>query len=83
MKQIKDLLLNNKKAYIQTTEIQSACAKIITEIIRFQISPSKIQHKNSGLIVSVPPIVKTEIYLHKVEILHEIQQKGMTITTIN
>lgn len=83
MKQIKDLLHNNKKTYIQITEMQSICAKTITEIIHFQISPTKIQYKNSTLIISAPPIVKTEIHIHKTKILEKLQQQEITITAIN
>ncbi len=83
MKQIKDLLNNNKKAYIQITKKQLLCAKIITEIIQIEITPSKIQYKNTTLTISVPPIIKTEIYIQKAKILEKLNQQGIKITNIN
>jgi len=83
MKQIGDLLNNNKKAYIQITETQSICAKIITEVIQVEIQASKIQCKNTVLTISASPIIKTEIHIQQEKILKKLNQQGINITKIN
>ena len=82
MKQIKDILQDKKKTYIQTSKIQSTCAHIISQIIDVSIPPSKIQYKNNHLAISASPTIKTEIYIQKGRILKEINKQGITLTKI-
>ncbi len=83
MKQIKDILQNNKKTYIQTTTIQTICSDVISHILHITITPSKIQYKNSTITISAPPVIKTEIYIQQKKILKEINKQGITLTKIH
>ncbi len=82
MKNIKDIIQNNKKIYIQISKNQSLCAQTISKIIKIKIPSSKIQFKNKCINISTSPIIKTEIYIQKERILKEINKQGITLTDI-
>lgn len=69
---ISDLLGKYSQIGQSERELKEKVAKIVSEVINYEISPSKIQYINGVVLVKVEPIVKSEIALNKKLILERI-----------
>ena len=57
-------------------------AETITEVIGLSITAKQLSFKDSILVLTVPPVVKSAIYIRKQELQEKLVKKGIEIRDI-
>ncbi len=82
MKSILELLANHRIPGIQLSEKRRACADTIKALMGVPVSPSKLKFHEGVLSLSVPPVLKSAIFLKQEELKGLLLAQGITLTEI-
>ncbi|MES2225491.1 MAG: hypothetical protein V4480_01645 [Patescibacteria group bacterium] len=81
-KRLSDILARLPIPGLKESNDRHTIAEVLSEQLGIPIQPKQIVFKDSILIVSSPPVVKSALHLKRKDILSLLEKKGISIQTI-
>ena len=79
---IKDILARNPTPGIREANIRHTVADAITELTGVAVTPSQIDHVDGKLNLSVPPVLKSALFLRLEEFKNRLQEDGISVVDV-
>jgi hypothetical protein len=79
---IRDILARHPMPGIREANIRHCVADALTDITGVTIEPSKVNHTDGRLVLSVPPVLKSAILLRLDEFKSRLKRDGIEVTDI-
>ncbi|MFZ1988058.1 MAG: hypothetical protein WAV21_03460 [Minisyncoccia bacterium] len=83
MRSIADVLKSHPVPGIRLSEIRLVCAKTAEALTRHKVAAGKVTYKDGVVSFSVPPVVKTELFLREHDFKALLASQGITVTKIS
>lgn len=79
---IRDILARNPTPGIREAHIRQTVAEAITELTGVTVTPGQIDHIEGKLTLSVPPVLKSALYLRLEEFKNRLQEDGIGLVEV-
>jgi hypothetical protein len=84
MKSISDLLLKYSTAIpgLKASEQRRVCAEEATSVMNYPFTAKNTHYKNEELRFSVPPVLKSALYLKQDELIQKLATRGVVVKVL-
>jgi hypothetical protein len=82
MRSLTDLLRNYPIPGIRLLEKRRICAEEASVVTGCVLTTKNMQYKNEELLFSVPPIIKSALFLKQQELIDRLALRGVVVRTL-